>query len=80
MYQPSWARKYSRFLLLSLVVILPLKGLSMSSKLEDNKGVIRTPASKKNRQRQGQKKKDKKTNNDLQNIHITLKIEQQEHH
>jgi hypothetical protein len=31
--------------------------------------------SKKNRQHNGQKKKYKKTNNDLQNIHIKLKIE-----
>jgi hypothetical protein len=30
--------------------------------------------SKKDRQHNGQKKKDKGTNNDLQNIHITLKI------
>ena len=29
----------------------------------------------KNRQHNGQKKKYKRTNNDLQNIHITLKIE-----
>jgi hypothetical protein len=28
-----------------------------------------------NRQRNGQKKKDKRTNNDQQNIHIKLKIE-----
>jgi hypothetical protein len=31
--------------------------------------------SKKNRQRNGQKKKYRRTNNDLQNIHIKLKIE-----
>jgi len=31
--------------------------------------------SKKNRQHNGQKKKHKRTNNDLQNIHIKLKIE-----
>ena len=29
----------------------------------------------KNRQHNGQKKKNKKTNHDLQNIHIKLKIE-----
>ena len=29
----------------------------------------------KDRQHNGQKKKDKKTNNDLQNIHIKLKID-----
>ena len=42
---------------------------------EDTKGVIRIRISKKNRQHNGQKKKYKRTNNDLQNIHIELKIE-----
>ena len=42
---------------------------------EDNKGVIRICISKKNRQHNGQKKKYKRTNNDLQNIHIKLKSE-----
>ena len=42
---------------------------------EDTKGVIRISISKKNRQHNRQKKKDKRTNNDLQNIHIKLKIE-----
>jgi hypothetical protein len=42
---------------------------------EDTKGVIRIRDSKKNRQHNCQKKKDKWTNNDLQNIHIKLKIE-----
>ena len=42
---------------------------------EETKGVIRIRKSKKNRQHIGKKKKYKKTNNDLQNIHITLKIE-----
>jgi hypothetical protein len=36
---------------------------------EDTKGVIRIRISKKNRQHNGQKKKYKRTNNDLQNIH-----------
>ena len=35
---------------------------------EDTKGVIRIRKSKKNRQRNVQKKKDKRTNSDLQNI------------
>ena len=47
---------------------------------EDTKGVIRIRISKKDRQHNGQKKKDKRTNNDLQNIHIKLKIEQHEPH
>jgi chloramphenicol O-acetyltransferase len=42
---------------------------------EDTKGLIRIRISKKIRQHNGQKKKDKRTNNDLQNIHIKLKIE-----
>jgi hypothetical protein len=42
---------------------------------EDTKGVLRIRKSKKNRQHNGKKKKYKKTNNDLQNIHIKLKIE-----
>jgi hypothetical protein len=42
---------------------------------EDTKGAIRISISKKNRQHNGQEEKDKRTNNDLQNIHIKLKIE-----
>ena len=42
---------------------------------EDTKGAIRIRISKKNRQHNGQKKKYKRTNNDLQSIHIKLKIE-----
>ena len=42
---------------------------------EDTKGVIRISISKKNRQHNGQQKKNKMTNNDQQNIHIKLKIE-----
>jgi hypothetical protein len=45
---------------------------------EDTKGAIRIRISKKNRQHNGQKKKCKKTNNDLQNIHVELKIEYHE--
>ena len=36
------------------------------SKFEDTKGVIRSQKSKKDRQHNGQKKKDKRTNKDLQ--------------
>jgi hypothetical protein len=42
---------------------------------EDTKGVIIICKSKKNRQHNDQKKKYKRTNNDLQNKHIKLKIE-----
>ena len=37
-------------------------------KFEDTTGVIRSHKSKKDRQHNGKKKKDKRTNNDLQNI------------
>jgi hypothetical protein len=42
---------------------------------EDTTGVIRIRKSKKNRQHNGQANKYKKTNNDIQNIHLKLKIE-----
>jgi hypothetical protein len=45
----------------------------VKGEFEDTKGVIRIRKSK-NRQHNGQKKNDKRTNNDLQNIHIKLKI------
>ena len=47
----------------------------LEKEFEDTKGVIRNRKSKKNKQHNGQKKKYKRTNNDLQNIHIQLKIE-----
>jgi hypothetical protein len=47
----------------------------MYEEFEDTKGITRTRISKKDRQYNGQKKKYKRTNNDLQNIHIKLKIE-----
>ena len=42
---------------------------------EDTKGVIRIRNSKKNSKHNGQKKKYKRINNDLQNMHIKLKVE-----
>ena len=42
---------------------------------EVTKGDIIIRISKKNRQHNGKKKKYKRTDNDLQNIHIKLKIE-----
>jgi hypothetical protein len=53
----------------------PYLELSLEEEFEDTKGIIRIRISKKNRQHDGQKKKYKRTNNDLQNIHIKLKIE-----
>ena len=42
---------------------------------EDTKGVIRIRKSMEERQHNDQKKKHKRTNNGLQNIHIKLEIE-----
>jgi len=54
-----------------------LKVVAMSHKksLKIPKGVIRIRSWLKNRPRNGQKKRYKRTNNDLQNIHIKVKIE-----
>jgi len=48
--------------------------INKEDQFEDTKGVIRIRISK-NRQHNGQKKKYKRRNNILQNIHIELKIE-----
>jgi len=47
----------------------------LKEEFEDTKGVIRICISNKNGQHNGQKKKYKRTNRDLQNIHIKLMIE-----
>ena len=52
----------------------------MTEEFKDTKGVIRILKPKKNRQHNRQEEKYKRTNNDLQNIHIKLKIEQHEPH
>ena len=49
-----------------------------TEELEDTKEVIIIRISKKNRQNNDQQKRYKGTNNDLQNIHIKLKIEEHE--
>ena len=46
-----------------------------NTKIDDAKGVIRIRISKMNSQHSAQKKMYKRTKNDLQNIHIKLKIE-----
>jgi len=51
----------------------------IQEEFEDTTGVIRICIPK-NRQHNGKKKKYKRTNNDLQNIHIKLKIEKHESH
>ena len=45
---------------------VPVVFLCVYEEFEDTKGVIRIRKEKKNRQHNGQKKKDKRTNNDLQ--------------
>ena len=52
----------------------------IEEEFEDTKGAIIIRISKNNRQHNGQKKKYKRTNNNLQNIHIKQKIEQHEPH
>jgi hypothetical protein len=47
----------------------------MQEEFGDSKGVIRIRTSKKNRQHNGQRKWVKRTDNDIQNIYIKLKIE-----
>ena len=68
----------------SPMFIYYLKNTTQKTKeeYEDTKVVIRICISKKNRQQNCQKKKYKRTNkdNDLQNIHIKLKIAQHEPH
>ena len=49
--------------------------LHSSRRIWRDQRVIRIRKSKKNRQHNGQKKKYKRTNNDLQNIHMKLKFE-----
>ena len=46
----------------------------MKEKFEYTKGVVRIRISQKNRQHTGQKKKYRRPKNDLQSIHIKLKI------
>ncbi len=47
----------------------------LQQEFEDTKGVIRIHISKKDSQHNDQMKKDKRTNNDLQTLHIKVKIE-----
>jgi hypothetical protein len=62
------------------LIYIILYQITLQEEFEDTKGVIRIRKSKKNRQHNGQKIKDKRTNNDLQNIHIKLKIEYHKPH
>ena len=63
----NWYYKFLSCCFIYLVIYCFMKSLKIP------KGVIRIRISKKNRQHNSQKKKYKRTNNDLQNIHIKLK-------
>jgi hypothetical protein len=56
---------------MDLQICIRLKG--PREEFKDIKGLIRICISKKNRQHSDQKKKNKRTNNDLQNLRIKLK-------
>jgi hypothetical protein len=49
--------------------------MDILEQFEDTKGAIKIRTSKKNRQHNGQKKKYKNTNNDLQNIHERISLQ-----
>ena len=63
---------WSSFIVMFLCGAL-VQGCSVEE-FEDTKGIIRIRKSK-DRQHNGQKKKYKRTNNDLQSIHIKVNIE-----
>ena len=54
--------------------------MALTSKFEDIKGVLRRGELKDIQVNGQNKKKDKRTNNNLQNIHIKVMREQQEPH
>ena len=62
--------------------LLNTRAKMLKEGFEDTKRIIKIRKSKKDRQHNDQKKEDKRTNTDLQNIHtlIKIKIEQREHH
>jgi hypothetical protein len=70
-----WMQKRMQHILVLYETCHNWTSLGTKKSLKNTKGVIRICTSKQDRQHNGQKKRDKKTNNDLQNIHIKLKIE-----
>ena len=69
----AWGRPYTNTNLDTLFTAYSV--FLVCEEFQDTKGVIRFHKSKQERQHNGQKKKYKRTNNDLQSIHIKLKIE-----
>jgi len=65
----------SQFLKKAIFIRLTILITYLLEEFDDTKGVIRIRKLKKNRQHNGQQKKYKRTNNDLQSMHIKLKIE-----
>jgi hypothetical protein len=61
-------------LYITIVLALGLDITRAFGEFEDTKGVTRICISKKNRQHNGLKKKYKRKNNDLQNIHIRISL------
>ena len=79
-FDQTWVQTYYlSHLGTSKLIIAPQSPIRLKyvkyEEFENTKGIIKICISKKNRQHNGQKKKYKRTNNDLQNIHIKLKIE-----
>ena len=68
---PQYNYEYIPFVISILLILCYVE-----EDFDDTKGVIGIRKSKKDRQHRGQKKKDKRTNNDLQNI--TLKTKDRE--
>jgi len=77
-YHPSSSQSFNSDMFYVIYSLWNLQFLNnvifIKEELVDTKEIIRIRISK-NRQYNGQKKKYKRTNNDLQNIHIKLKIE-----
>ena len=66
--------KLNKLVILEASPILHQIRSKSAEELKDSKGLIGIRKSK-NKQHNDQAKKDKRTNNDLQNLHIKLKIE-----
>ena len=67
--------KYVHFLLVRMFRSVLLSDEELKEEFEDTKGAIGIRISKMNIQNNGQKNNYKRTNNDLQKIHIKLKME-----
>ena len=75
-----WSDSAKQFMRASAEKVLYVTNIDKSEEeSEDTTGVIRIRISK-NRQHNGQKKKYKRTNNNLQNMHIKLQTEKHEPH